>query len=210
MKIIVGLGNPGLEYYSTRHNAGFRVIDQLAISSSGHFAFKKDLFCDLVKVQLGRQDVLLIKPTTFMNDSGKAVQAVLNWYKIAPSELLVVHDEVAIPLGRLRIQKNGGAGGHHGIESIMSHLGGFKDFERVRVGVGPDPGGDVRARYLLSALPPDDRDVYIRCIDTAAEAVRTVLNRGVTETMNKYNGLQLDDRKSDEDGPANDPPNDKA
>ncbi len=192
MKVIVGLGNPGLEYYFTRHNAGFAAIDEIGRLSGGfgaQFANKKNLFCDMAKVDLSGTEVLLVKPFTYMNDSGKSVQAVLNWYKLEPEDLLVVHDDVSLPLGRIRVQEAGGAGGQHGVESIIQQFGGQKNFDRVKIGVGPDPGGDVRGKYVLQVEP--NTDLWVRCIKYAAQACLGWLEKGAVEAANKFNGLDL-------------------
>lgn len=189
MKLVVGLGNPGLQYEWTRHNAGFMVVTSLAIKAEAHFSPKKSLFCDLAKTSIGSQEVLLVKPTTYMNDSGKAVQALLSWYKLSPDEMLVIHDDVSLPLGKIRLQKAGGAGGQHGIESIMQSLGGAKSFDRLKFGVGPDPGGELRAGYVLSRLPERDRDLCNQVVEVAQEAVKLWVTNGILESMNRFNGL---------------------
>lgn len=191
MKVVVGLGNPGLEYYFTRHNAGFRVLDQLGTNSGAHFSHKRALLSDMARLRLASQDLLLVKPTTYMNCSGQAVLAIIQWYKIAVEELLVVHDDVSLPLGKLRFQKGGGAGGQHGIESIIERLSGARNFQRLKIGVGPDPGGAIRANYLLSPIPQQDRDLYERCLTMAVEAVQFYLANGLLDAMNKYNGCDL-------------------
>ncbi len=192
MKVIVGLGNPGLEYYFTRHNAGFAVVDEIGRLPGGfgaQFANKKNLFCDMAKVDLSGTEVLLVKPFTYMNESGKSVQAVLNWYKLAPADLLVVHDDVSLPLGRIRVQEAGGAGGQHGVESIIQVLGGQKNFDRVKVGVGPDPGGDVRGKYVLQVEP--NSELFNRAIKQAAQAALGWVEKGPFEAANRFNGLDL-------------------
>jgi peptidyl-tRNA hydrolase, PTH1 family len=191
MKVIVGLGNPGLDYYFTRHNAGFAVVDEIGRvdgSLGASFANKKNLFCDMSKIALSGDEIILVKPITYMNDSGKSVQAVLNWYKLASSDLLVVHDDVSLPLGRIRVQAKGGAGGQHGVESIIQQLGG-QDFDRVKVGVGPDPGGDIRGKYVLQVEP--NTDLYKRSIKQAAEAAVFWLQNGAVDAANKFNGIDL-------------------
>lgn len=193
MKLIVGLGNPGSEYELTKHNAGFRVVESLAGKYSETFANKKDLRCLLSKVNIDGQPVVLIKPTTFMNDSGRAVKAVLNRHKeLNLSDLIVVHDDVSLPLGRLRLQHHGGAGGHHGIESIIEHLGGSQEFDRLKLGVGPDPGGDVRADYVLSKIPAKHKLWYEQCTQVAVEALLCWLSAGIQEAMNKFNGRVIE------------------
>src|SRR5690242_7533865 len=117
MKVIVGLGNPEPQYALTRHNAGFWVVDQLATEYGAKFDLSKDLQARITKTTIASESVVLVKPITYMNNSGAAVQAILHWYKLAPDQMLVVYDESALPLGKIRYQNNGGAGGHHGIES---------------------------------------------------------------------------------------------
>ncbi len=191
MKVVAGLGNPGLEYYFTRHNAGFRVLEMIGAAAGAHFVNKRGLFSDITKVSLEGQDALLVKPMTYMNRSGQAVLAVLQWYKIPAEQLLVVHDDVALPLGKLRFQKAGGAGGQHGMESIIETFGGNKNFDRLKIGVGPDPGGDVRAEFLLKPVRPDERELFDKCLTLAAEGVSYWIRSGMLEAMNKYNGVDL-------------------
>jgi len=191
MKVIAGLGNPGLEYYATRHNAGFRVLEMIGSATGSHFQNKRGLFSDVAKAGLEGQDALLVKPMTYMNRSGQAVLAVLQWYKIAPDQLLIVHDDVSLPLGKIRFQNAGGAGGQHGMESIIESFGGNKNFDRLKIGVGPDPGGDVRADYLLKPVKPDERELFEKCLTLATEGVSFWVRNGVVEAMNKYNGMDL-------------------
>ncbi|HEY9869838.1 MAG TPA: aminoacyl-tRNA hydrolase [Candidatus Obscuribacterales bacterium] len=195
MKVIVGLGNPGVQYSATRHNAGFRVVDKLATEAGASFAGKRGLMSEVARTALGGQDALLVKPMTYMNLSGQAVLAVLQWYKIDLDELLVVHDDVALPLGRIRFQRHGGAGGQHGVESVIECLGGARQFDRLKIGVGPDPGGSERADYVLSPVLPAERELFERCLCLAAEAVAFWCLRGSAEAMNKYNGIDLRDEE---------------
>lgn len=193
MKLIVGLGNPGPEYQSTRHNAGFRVVEDLGITFGAHFSSKKDLFCDLAKIQIHNQDVLLVKPTTYMNSSGRAAQALLSWFKITRQNMLVIHDDVSLPLGRIRLQKGGGAGGQHGIESIIESFGGDKNFDRLKFGIGPDPGGSERANFVLSRFPENDKDLLNKALKLAVEASELWLVEGIGKAMNRFNGIRLDE-----------------
>lgn len=172
-------------------------------ATDSSFSHKKDLYADIAKVKLQStksknsakqdesQDLLLVKPTTYMNLVGRSVQAILSWYKIELSDFIVVHDDVSLPLGKLRLQKDGGAGGQHGIESIIEVCGGKNNFSRLKVGVGPDPGGDKRAKYVLAPLPEAEREIYELCINTAADAALDCLRLGIAKAMNHYNGLNL-------------------
>jgi PTH1 family peptidyl-tRNA hydrolase len=188
MKVIVGLGNPGSEYQLTRHNAGFQALNQLGTISGGEWKLVKNLSSLAIKGRLGEHDVLLAMPQTYMNHSGSAVLAILQWFKISPKDMLVVHDDVSLNLGRLRLQHGGGAGGQHGIESIIEVLGKNNAFDRLKIGVGPDPGGDVRANYVLSKFPQEDWDLYRTVILAAKDAALTWLKQGVNASMNIYNG----------------------
>jgi len=190
MKVIVGLGNPGREYENTRHNAGFRLIDLLATAYGAELKSSKSMQCDYVKV-LKPEEIVLVKPMTYMNLSGQAVRAVLDWFKIkpGPTVLLVVHDDVALELGRLRLQSARGAGGQHGVESIIEHLSGSKDFDRLKIGVGPDPGGAVRGNYLLSRFREEERPVFENVLEDSTKAVKVWLKSGVGEAANRFNSI---------------------
>ncbi|MDX2105392.1 MAG: aminoacyl-tRNA hydrolase [Candidatus Melainabacteria bacterium] len=196
MKILAGLGNPGDQYYETRHNAGFRVIDLLATmdGTGDNFQTKKFAFsaaiCQFKKIKIQKHDVLLLKPLNYMNLSGVGVKAALNWFKLKPSDLLVIHDEVSLPLGKIRLQENAGAGGQHGVENIIEHLGN-NNFARLRVGVGPDPGGDKRADYVLGKPPEKDQAQYQKVLETSAEAAKYWLGNGTLKSANIYNGLEI-------------------
>lgn len=191
LKLVVGLGNPEPRYERTRHNAGFNVVARLAIKYGASFATKKDLKCELAKFSTKAGEVLAVRPLTYMNLSGGAVGAVLRFFKLMPEALLVIHDDVALPLGIIRFQNGGGAGGQHGVESIISELGGNKNFDRLKVGVGPDPGGDRRADYVLSAPPQEQEELYARVLLLAAEAIEVWQRDGVQTAMNRYNGRDL-------------------
>jgi PTH1 family peptidyl-tRNA hydrolase len=191
MKLIVGLGNPGHEFELTRHNAGFQVLDDLSTVSGGEWKIAKNLQAAIIKGRLANQEVVLAKPVTYMNLSGRAVVAILQWFKMSASDLYVIHDDVSLDLGRLRIQMGGGAGGQHGVESIIADLGGNKNFARLKFGVGPDPGGAVRADYVLKKIPEVDRALYDKCIVTAREAMICMLVQGVQKAMNTFNGLDI-------------------
>jgi PTH1 family peptidyl-tRNA hydrolase len=191
MKLIVGLGNPELKYMTTRHNAGYWIVDKLATTYGAHYARSRDMFADVAKTNINGEAVLLAKPTTYMNLSGQAFQAITHWYKLELDQCIVVHDDVALPLGRLRYQKGGGAGGQHGIESIIRMMGGNKGFDRLKFGVGPDPGGDRRADYVLSSVPEADRELKDKMIALATESLHLWLREGATVASNKFNATDL-------------------
>ncbi|MBY0360112.1 MAG: aminoacyl-tRNA hydrolase [Candidatus Obscuribacterales bacterium] len=191
LKVVIGLGNPESRYERTRHNAGFRLADRLAIKYGATFARKQELFCELSKTKALGQDLLIVKPLTYMNLSGRAAAAICRWYKIDTKDILVAHDDVSLPLGQLRLQKGGGAGGQHGIESIIECFAGSKDFERLKIGVGPDPGGALRANYVLANFPEDQEILIQKVIDLSVQAIDVWLSEGIGPTMNRFNGLNL-------------------
>ena len=191
MKLIVGLGNPEPQYALTRHNAGFWVVDELATACGAKFDLSKDLRARVAKGTIADEPVLLAKPVTYMNNSGQSVQALLHWYKLDLSNLLVVHDESAIPLGKIRFQHNGGAGGHHGIESIVQMLSGANGFDRLRFGVGPDPGGDRRGDYVLTVLPAADMEMRAKVIKLCQESIDMWVKQGWQASANRFNGVDL-------------------
>jgi PTH1 family peptidyl-tRNA hydrolase len=182
MKILVGLGNPEKRYEDTRHNAGFHVVDYLATKHGAELKPAKDFRAAVAKTILVQREVLLVKPLTYMNLSGQAISAIINWFKVPISELLVIHDDVSL-------QKGGGAGGQHGVESTIASLGGNKDFDRLKIGVGPDPGGERRADYVLSTVPPKDVELWNTSIAKSAEAALGWLENGLQPTMNVFNGM---------------------
>ena len=191
MKVIVGLGNPGSEYELTRHNAGFQVMRHLGTTIGGEWKIVKNLQAAVLKGKIGSHDVVLAMPQTYMNLSGNAAVAILQWFKVSPKDMLVVHDDVSINLGRLKFQNGGSAGGQHGIESIIKQLGGLKEFDRLKFGVGPDPGGASRGNYVLGKVSQTDWWLYEKCISGAADAVSTYLIRGMLDTMNAINGINF-------------------
>ena len=148
LRLIVGLGNPGADYVDTRHNAGFWLIDEIAAQQSLSFRFEKRFNADECKFKAHGHDVFLLKPQTFMNRSGQAVAALARYYKIAPEEILVIHDELDLSPGTNRIKQAGGHGGHNGLRDIVNHLGS-KEFFRIRVGIGHPGDSKQVVNYVL-------------------------------------------------------------
>ena len=200
MKLIVGLGNPGIEYQFTPHNAGFLAIDRLAEVCGVQVSNRRGRALT-AKTTLTGQDVLLAKPETFMNLSGLSVVALMKELELAPNgispatDLIVLYDELAIPLGQLRIRERGSAGGHNGIKSILSSLGspGSDEFIRVRIGVGKPPtvtGREIKAGgtdYLLSPMRKMQLQELDIVLDDAVRAVEMILKDGVKKAMNEFN-----------------------
>jgi len=186
MWLIVGLGNPGPEYEWTRHNCGFMVIDELARRARKGVKAPECLSLT-ARATIGGEEVLLVKPQTFMNLSGAAVAALKKKYEIEEnSSILVVSDDLALPFGKIRIRARGSAGGQKGLKSIIEKLGG-QDFPRLRLGVAPDHPVNDAADFVLSEFPKKDRDALAQMVARAAEAVEAVLTTGVANAMSKYN-----------------------
>jgi PTH1 family peptidyl-tRNA hydrolase len=185
MKIIVGLGNPGRKYEHTRHNAGFMALDELARSL--HVDVAQDKCHALIgKARIGDESAVLAKPQTYMNDSGKAAAAILREYYGAVSDLIVIHDELDLPLGMVRVKISGGHGGHNGLRSLIDYLGSL-DFIRVRIGIGRPALSMEPADYVLSPFLPEERAVASEAVARAAEATSLIVAEGFTRAMNVVN-----------------------
>ena len=184
--LVVGLGNPGDQYENTRHNAGFQVIDALA--DRGNFPVQRLKFHALTNTAtVGGQGVLVMKPVTYMNLSGQAVGEAAHFYKISPDHVLVISDDVDLPLGKLRIRKGGSAGGHNGLKSIIQHLG-TDQFPRLKVGVGGKPHPDYdMADWVLGKLQGEDKKIMDDAAVRAAQAVECLLSQGIDRAMNQFN-----------------------
>jgi PTH1 family peptidyl-tRNA hydrolase len=182
LKAIVGLGNPGTEYSGTRHNVGFDVVDELARRWTVRLK-KWKTSADLAV--LTDREVLLVEPRTFMNESGLAVSAVMAFYKIQPTDVLVIVDEIQLPLGKLRLRRSGSAGGHNGLKSVIQHIG--QDFPRLRIGVERGAPESMLRNHVLSKFPPVEREVVEQAINRAADAVETFVSEGLQVAMNRFN-----------------------
>ena len=183
MKAVVGLGNPGAQYKGTRHNVGFAVIDEAARRASATF---ESAPADALMAKDRSRDLLLVKPLTFMNASGEAIGELLRYFKIDVADLLVVVDEIQLPLGKLRARTRGSAGGHNGLKSIIQHVG--DDFARLRLGVGR---GDARrdlADHVLTKFDKDEAAEVERMIARAADATEVFVAAGIAAVMNQFNG----------------------
>ena len=185
MKIIVGLGNPGIKYAGSRHNTGFSVVT--GISDKFDIPFKKKE-CKSVTGHgiIAGEKVVLAMPQTYMNLSGEAVQELLHFYKCEPSDLIVIYDDVDLDVGRIRIRKQGSAGGHNGIKSIIGCIG-TDEFDRVKVGVGHKPQGWDLADYVLGRFPREELLVMREAVDYATKAYEEIIMAGADSAMNKYN-----------------------
>jgi len=196
MHLIIGLGNPGTKYTNTRHNIGFDIVDFLAAADtapkkSGLFSRNKSNFKSkhralILEHKIGGKRVILAKPQTFMNLSGESVAALAKFYKIENKNIIVIYDDIDLPLGKLRLRPGGGAGGHNGIKSIIAHIG--EDFSRVRIGIGAEKHAEFdTADFVLSKFSKSELDILAPIAKTTAEAVEEIVTSGINSAMNKFN-----------------------
>ena len=186
--IVVGLGNPGAQYARTRHNAGFETLEVLS-RRWGVEINKKKLNGLVAETTYNGHRVVLVLPQTFMNASGECVQPILQWYKAPLTNLLVIYDDIDLPLGKLRVRKSGSAGTHNGMRSILGSLGNQQGFPRVRVGVGAKPEGWDLADWVLSTYrQKEDREEMEKTFARAADCVEDWLKNGIEHAMQQYNG----------------------
>lgn len=184
MKVIAGLGNPGVRYENTRHNAGFMAIDALAEMMG--IAVNKEKFSALYgKGKYKGEDYILIKPQTFMNNSGFAIRQVLDYFKVPVEDLLVIYDDIDLPVGSIRLRQKGSAGGHNGMKSIIACVF-TSEFDRIRVGVGKDPQVPM-VDWVLSRFRPEEKEDLQEAVQTAAKAARSSIHQPFNMVMNRYN-----------------------
>ncbi|MBW0000078.1 MAG: aminoacyl-tRNA hydrolase [Verrucomicrobia bacterium] len=181
VRLVAGLGNPGREYDHTRHNAGFMVLDHLAQRHGLTYSYSSGWSCQWCRWD----DALLVKPLTYMNRSGDGLSAVSRFYKVASEEMLVVVDDVALPLGRLRLRAGGSDGGHNGLRSIIAHFG--ENFARLRIGVGAATSADQLVDHVLGRFRREEQDQVARAVTRAADAVEHTCTHGITAAMNVFN-----------------------
>ena len=192
MKLIVGLGNPGTEYRETRHNVGFMVADALVNRWRVADQWREKFGALQIKTMVGEESVILAKPLTFMNLSGQAVSGLAGFYKIEPADVFIVTDDVALPVGRLRARREGGAGGHNGLKSIIQSLG-TQAFPRMRVGVGRGDHRRDLADHVLGRFEADERDTVSAAVLRAADATEVFLSDGIERVMNAFNAAEQSD-----------------
>ena len=183
--LVVGLGNPGEKYAGNRHNIGFMVVDHFA-DSTGIGINKNKFKSSYGNGRIDDIKIHLIKPDTYMNKSGEAVKEISSFYKIPLENIIVIHDEMDLPLGRLKIKSGGGNAGHKGLNSISQHLGS-DDFTRIRIGVGKPVTKNSRTGYLLSDFSSDEKEIVNDSIEKASEAVLEILRTNLATAMNKFN-----------------------
>lgn len=187
IKLLAGLGNPGEAYRHTRHNIGFQVLD--AVSESLHVSFQHENDADIGCGTANSRDILLVKPLTFMNLSGFSVSRIANRNRILSEEILVIHDDIDLAFGRIKIKEKGGHGGHRGIQSITEVLGGG-DFARLRIGIGRPETGDSVTNHVLGKFNEHEAQMLSMIISEARDAVVAILAKGVKDCMNVFNQKQ--------------------
>lgn len=187
MKMIVGLGNPGSKYQETKHNIGFITVDEIAHRYNA--VFKKNQFeADIAEFFIGTEKIMLVKPLTFMNESGRAVGPLMTYYGVEDHELIVIYDDLDLEIGKIRLREKGGAGGHNGIKSLISHFG-TNVFPRIKVGIGRPLGNETVVQYVLSKFPKAVHEEILIAVKNAADAA-IYASEGHTfvDTMNQFNG----------------------
>lgn len=187
IKVIVGLGNPGRRYRDTRHNLGFRVLDTLAAETSSRWKKKSRLSAWITSIVREEHNLILAKPTTYVNHSGRAVQAILSYYDILSMESLVVVDDVNLDPGIIRIRAAGGTGGHHGLESIIQAVGS-RNFARIRIGIGGSSLEDLTG-HVLSRPSKDEEQRFKDAVSKAAAAIDVIIREGIEKAMNEFNQI---------------------
>jgi PTH1 family peptidyl-tRNA hydrolase len=183
LRIIVGLGNPGPEHQVTRHNVGFWFVDLLARRHGGEFRDYRKYSGETARVTIDGQELILLKPTTYMNRSGLSVRQISDFYKIVPDDILVAHDELDLPVGSVRLKNGGGHGGHNGLRDTIAHVG--ESFWRLRLGIG-HPGNKAEViDYVLTRAPRVEEDLILEAVNTAADSVPLILEQGAERAMTK-------------------------
>jgi PTH1 family peptidyl-tRNA hydrolase len=183
LRLIVGLGNPGPEHQSTRHNAGFWFVDLLARRHGGEFRDYRKYSGEVARIGIGEEEIVLLKPTTYMNRSGLSIRQVRDFYKIPVDDILVAHDELDLPVGSVRLKHGGGHGGHNGLRDTIAHIG--ETFWRLRLGIGhPGSKTDV-IDYVLTRAPRSEEDLIMEAVNLAADCIPLLLEQGAEHAMTK-------------------------
>lgn len=185
MKLIVGLGNIGNKYTFTRHNVGFMLADSIALNNGLSFKENSRLKCFMTTLRNGSDDYIIIKPTTFMNLSGEAVRAVMDYYKISIEDILIVYDDLSLEIGKIRFRANGSDGGHNGIKSVIQHLG-TKNVARLKIGIGPQPNLPSEV-FVLQNFSKEELETLKTVLPHAKNGVECFFKEGIVVAQNKFN-----------------------
>ena len=207
MKMIAGLGNPGREYEKTPHNVGFVAVNAICQSLKGIWRLEPRFQADVAKISSNGDSLLLVKPMTYMNASGEAIGRLMHYYRIEPSDIIVISDDVNLPPGRIRVRAEGGAGGHNGLSSIIKHVG-TQAFTRIRVGVGQSKKNtDSLIGHVLGRITQEDEAPINAAIETAAEAALCAIHESTETAMNRYNAPPPDEATAQQSEPRSNIPN---
>ena len=193
LRLVIGLGNPGPKYAGTRHNVGFMALERLAAAAGSGFRNQARLQGLLAEVGSGEQRLRLLMPQTFMNESGRAIRSALDWFGLQPQELLVVVDDMDLPLGKLRLRASGSAGGHNGLRSTISHLG-TQDFPRLRIGIGAPADNPVERKartigHVLGRFSPDEQPLLAQVLAEVEAGIGLIQRQGLSRAANRINGF---------------------
>lgn len=185
MKLIAGLGNIGTKYVFTRHNIGFMFADSIALNNNLTFRENSKLKCMMTTAKFDSEDYMIIKPTTFMNLSGESIRTVIDYYKISVEDIIIVYDDLSLPLGKIRFRANGSDGGHNGIKSIIQHLG-TQNFARLKMGIGPQPNIPSEV-FVLQNFSKEELDIVKETLGIAKQGISCYFNEGIAAAQNKFN-----------------------
>lgn len=193
LRLVIGLGNPGPKYAGTRHNVGFMALERLAAAAGSGFRNQARLQGLLAEVGSGEQRLRLLMPQTFMNESGRAIRSALDWFGLQPQELLVVVDDMDLPLGKLRLRASGSAGGHNGLRSTISHLG-TQEFPRLRIGIGAPADNPVERKartigHVLGRFSPDEQPLLAQVLAEVEAGIGLIQRQGLSRAANRINGF---------------------
>ncbi|MDR0615070.1 MAG: aminoacyl-tRNA hydrolase [Lactobacillales bacterium] len=187
MRMIVGLGNPGEKYLNTRHNVGFITIDEIAYCEGISFKHEKIFEADIASFFVGLEKIFLVKPTTFMNDSGKAVKPLLTYFNIPLSDLVIIYDDLDMDVGRVRLRMKGSAGGHNGVKSLIHHLS-TQEFNRIKIGIGHPGHGQTVINYVLGNFLEEEKEIMNAALKIAVKAISYFsCGHSFMDTMNQFN-----------------------
>lgn len=200
MWLVVGLGNPDARYRGTRHNVGFEIAEALA-ERAGITLSEKKFKARMARGRLGSAEVVILEPQTYMNLSGESVGPAMGFYKLTTEQVVVVHDDLELELGRMKLRRGGGHSGHNGLRSLVQHLPDA-EFVRVRIGIGRPPSGWDPADYVLGKFTPDERALVEPVLARATDAVETVVKEGLTRALNRFNRDPQEGRGSKKDDAA--------
>lgn len=192
MKVVVGLGNPGKKYVGTRHNVGFDLLNMIAEKYSVSFKKSTRLLSKTASISIDDKQVMLVKPQTYMNNSGQAVAAIRSYYKLTDNDFVIIYDDADLTVGRLRLRNEGSSGGHRGVQSIIEQMG-TKKFARIKIGIGREKSENGLINYVLGSFSAEEKKIIVPVLETAEKAVEEIINGEFSAAMNKFNCFRIED-----------------